>query len=67
MTVAIGPILWLMASLLLGAVLLLAVFGFILWLTGRKQPRSESEGHIWEHNPTDIAGPDGTSIAASGK
>ncbi len=67
MTVAIGPILWLLTSLLLGAVLLLAAFGIILWLSGRQRARDESEGRIWEHNPTDIAGPDGTSVAASGK
>lgn len=68
MTVAIGPVLLLLASILLGAVLLLAAFGFVLWLSRhQRRARNEPEGRIWEQDPTDIAGRDGTSIVAPGK
>ena len=68
MTVAIGPLLLLLASILLGAVLLIAAFGIVLWL-GRQQRRAwkEWEGRVWEHDPPQIPGGDGTSVAAPGK
>lgn len=68
MTVAIGPVLLILASMLLGAVLLLAAFGMILWITRHsRRTRQESEGRIWEHGPIDIADRDGTSVVAPGK
>jgi hypothetical protein len=68
MTVAIGSVLLLLASMLLGSVLLLAAFGVAMWL-GRRQRQwgEESEGRMWGQDPTDIAGRDGTSIVAPGK
>ena len=68
MTVAIGSVLLVLASILLGAVLLLTAFGIMLWLN-RQQRRTGYEwvGRLWESDPTQMAGGDGTSIAAPGK
>jgi len=68
MTVAIGSVLLVLASMLLGAVLLLAAFGVAMWLA-RRQRRwgEEPEGRLWGQDPTDITGQDGTSIVAPGK
>ena len=68
MTVAIGPVLLLLASILLSAVLLLGAFGIMLWATRHQgRARHESGRRIWERDPTDTAGRDGTSLAAPGK
>jgi hypothetical protein len=68
MTVAIGSVLLVLASILLGAVLLTAAFGIILWLS-RQQRRTGYEwvGRIWESDSTQMAVGDGTSIATPGK
>lgn len=68
MTVGIGTVLLLLASILLGAVLLLAAFGIILWVS-RHQRRTpeESEGRVWKGDPTEIAVRDVTSIVVPGK
>ncbi len=67
MTVAIGPVLLLLASILLGSVLLLAAFGILLLIRRQqRQSRDESE-RLWERDPPEIGGPRGTSIVASGK
>jgi hypothetical protein len=67
MIVAIGPVILLLASILLGAVLLLGAFGILLWISRQqRQSRDKSEG-LWQRDPPEIGGPDGTSIVASGK
>jgi hypothetical protein len=67
MTAAIEPVLFLAASVLLGAVVLLMVFGMLLWRSYRQQAQDESKGRIWEHDPSDIDIQDGNSIVAPGK
>ena len=68
MTVAIGPVLLLLASILLGAVLLIAAFGIILWLNRQRRPTWEEwEGRILDPDPAQIAGGDGTSVVAPRK
>lgn len=68
MSVAIGPVLLLVASVLLCAVLVLAVFGIAVWLMRHQQgARDGSEGYRWESDPNQIAVPDGTSSGAQGK
>jgi len=68
MTVALGPVLLLLASILLGAVLLLAAFGIVLWMSrNQHQPLDESEGGVWNDDATDIASRDGTSVVVPGK
>ena len=68
MTVAIGPVLFILASILLSAVLVLAAFGIILWVSQQpRRARDGSDGRIWEHDPTDIATRDGTSFVVPGK
>jgi hypothetical protein len=67
MTVAIGPVLLLLASILLGAVLLLAAFGILLWISSEQRQSGDASEGLWERDPPDIGGPDGTSIVAPGK
>ena len=68
MTVAIGSLLFLLASILLGAVLLIAALGIILWFSpGLRHKWKEWEERTWEDDSGAIAGGDGTSIAAPGK
>lgn len=67
MTVAIGSVLLVLASILLAAVLLIAGLGLILWLSPQQRRAwKEWEGRLFEQDPARIGG-DGTSIAAPGK
>ena len=65
MTVAIGSVLLLVASMLLGAVLLLAAVGLVLWIAERRRGREGSGSNMWGRDSTEIVGRD-TSIAAHG-
>ena len=66
MSVAIGSVLLLVASFLLGAVIVLAAFGVIL-LIGRYIRKTRiARGH-WEHGAGVIAGQTGTSFVAPRK
>ena len=68
MAVAIGPVFLLLASILLGAVLLLGAFGILWWVTRyQRRMRGEVQGRLWEHDASDLAGRDRTSVVASGK
>jgi hypothetical protein len=68
MSVAIGSVLLLVASFLLGAVIVLAGFGIILLLGSyfRKARRKTARGN-WEHGPGVIADRTGTSFVAPRK
>jgi hypothetical protein len=68
MMVAIGPVLLLLATILLGAVLLLAAFGIILWISQqRRRTHARSDTQFWAPESSDITGQDATSIVAPGK
>ena len=64
MSVAIGSVLLLVASFLLGAVIVLAGFGVIL-LIGRYFRKARIARGNWEHGPGVIADRTGTSFVAS--
>lgn len=68
MTVAIGSILLLVASVLLCAVIVLAILGLAVWLMrDQRAPQEGGEEFRWESDPAQMAGPDGTSAVAEGK
>ncbi len=68
MTVAIGSILLLVASVLLCAVIVVAIFGLAVWLMrDQRHPLEGAEEFRWESDPVQISGPDGTSAVAEGK
>jgi hypothetical protein len=68
MTVAIGSILLLVASVLLCAVIVLAIFGLAVWLMRDQRYLQEGAEELrWETDPTQMPGPDGTSAVAEGK
>lgn len=68
MSVAIGSVLLLVASFLLGAVIVLAGFGIILFI-GRyiRKARSKTARDHWQHGPGVIADQTGTSFVAPRK
>jgi hypothetical protein len=69
MMVAIGPVFLLLASVLLGAVILLAGYGIILLISRhRRQTYDRTRHQGWQRDPTVMAGRSGAStMAAPGK
>jgi hypothetical protein len=68
MTVAIGPVLLIVASFLLGAVLVLAGFAIIFWIgMYQRRARNRATKCAWGHAPEVTADQDGMSFVVSRK
>lgn len=66
MTVAIGPVLLIVASFLLGAVLVLAGFAIIFWMYQRRASNTAAKG-AWGDGPEVIEDQDGMSFVVPRK
>ena len=59
MTVAVGPVLLILSSFLLGAVLVLAAFGIVLWIGfHHRRAKDKTTTRAWGHAPQVIANRD---------
>ena len=68
MTVAIGPVLLVVSSFLLGAVLVIGGFGIILWLgVHYRRVKNRTAKRIWGHAPDVIADRNGVPVVVPPK